>query len=63
MASNSLNFKEKHKMLWYKLLQNTTYCVKLRVTSYPIYGLPMRRWGLNRTRTEGGQVWIKRLSP
>ena len=49
-------------MLWYKLLQNTTYCVTLRFTSYPIYG-PVRQRGLRINYTEGGQVWTERLSP
>ena len=33
----SVNFKEKHKMLWYKLLQNTTCCGKLKFTAYQLY--------------------------
>ena len=57
-----LNFKEKHKMLWSKLLQNTTYCVKLKFTPYLHYDV-MRQCGLKNNLTEGGPVWIKRLLP
>ena len=53
-----MNFKEKHKMLWSKLLQNTICCVKLRFTTYHHYG-PGRE-NISNIQTKGGQVWSRR---
>ena len=47
-------------MLWSKLLQNTTYCVKLQFTPYLHYGI-MQQGSFANKQTEGGRVWIRRL--
>jgi hypothetical protein len=49
-------------MLWYNLLQNTTYCVKLELTPYLHYGA-VGQCGFRNNLAEGGPVWIKQLLP